>query len=126
MQSHRPFIIVLVDGNRVPLLPDLIAQGSLGGYLAANKVRSTVEESLWRSGLKLFQFAIPRIILFADLEKLARSNPQKNLPIQDFFSGFDFTHFETAFHEIDKTFVSRKDLECEPLLKRLQVGHETS
>lgn len=111
MQNRIPFVLVLVDGNRLPIAQQLISHGSLGGYIAAHQVRSIVEDSLHRYGLNLSRFATTRIVLFADLDKLARVYPQGHLARREFFFGFDSTHFETSFQEIDQTFVSRKDLE---------------
>ena len=111
LQDRIPFILVLVDGNRLPISQHLIAQGSLGGYIAAHQFRIIVEDSLHQYGVDLSRFATTRIILFADLDKLARVYPQGQLPIGEFFFGFDSTHFETSFQEIDQTFVSRKNLE---------------
>ena len=112
-QDHASFNFVVVDGNRFPIPEHLMAQGSQGGQVTALHLRTLVEDSLRQSGFELSQYAGTRIVLFADLALAAQSYPQNDPPVLDFFTSFDRADCLTAFHEIDQTFVSRKDLESE-------------
>ena len=113
MQASTPFIFVVIDGNRLPISEHLIAQGTRGGHITAMMIRATVEDNLRQRGLDTHRFATTRIVLFADLGKLAKSYRQIDLPVEDFFKGLDDDQYETVFQEVDRTFVSRKSLEGE-------------
>ena len=113
MQDSPSFNFVLVDGNKFPVPEELIRQGYQGGLITAIRLRSIVEDSLRRSGFDLSLYARTRIVLFANLASLTRDYRRSRSTIRSFVSGFDKTDLLTAFHEVDQTFVSRKDLEGE-------------